>query len=204
MLIKRVFDLLVACFAFIVVSPLIIIEALLIALVLGRPVLLKQERPGFNGRPFFLYKFRTMTNERDPQGKLLPDEMRTTGLGRTLRRFSLDELPQLLNVIKGDMSMVGPRPLLMEYLPLYTEGQAQRHHVKPGLTGWAQVNGRNALSWEERFKLDVWYVDQRTFWLDLKILWLTILKVIKSEGISEPGCETMSKFTGTKEDIVKR
>ncbi len=204
MLIKRVFDLLAACSALIALSPLISLVAVLIVIVLGRPVLFKQERPGLDGKPFFLYKFRTMTEERNQRGKLLPDELRMTPLGRYLRRYSLDELPQLLNVIKGDMSIVGPRPLLMEYIPLYTKEQARRHEVKPGITGWTQVNGRNALGWDERFKLDVWYVDHHTFWLDLKIIWLTLIRVLKSEGISEEGHETMSKFTGKKEDIVKR
>lgn len=148
--------------------------------------------------PFFMYKFRTMTNERDAGGKLLPDEKRLTRLGRFLRSTSLDELPELINVLKGEMSLVGPRPLLMEYLPLYSKEQFRRHDVKPGITGWAQVNGRNAISWEDKFKFDVWYVDNQTFWLDIKILWMTFIKVLKRDGISQDGQATMEKFTGKR------
>lgn len=203
MFVKRSFDLVVACTLFVLLLPLIGFVALAIRSTLGHPILFKQKRPGLHGRTFLLLKFRTMMDKLDSSGNLLPDELRMTRVGRVLRRFSLDELPQLINVIKGDMSMVGPRPLLIEYLPLYTKEQARRHEVRPGITGWAQVNGRNDLDWDEKFKYDVWYVDHRTFLLDLKILWLTLLKVLKSEGISEPERETMSKFTGTKKDIVK-
>lgn len=171
--------------------------ALLVHSGIGAPVLFRQQRPGLDGKPFVLYKFRTMSEQRDAMGALLPDEARLLPLGRALRRFSLDELPQLFNVVKGDMSLVGPRPLLMEYLPLYAPEQARRHAVRPGITGWAQVNGRNAVSWDERFKLDVWYVDHRSFALDLRILWLTLLRVLHADGISEPGAATMSKFTGS-------
>ena len=165
---------------------------------MGSPVLFKQVRPGLRGRPFMMYKFRTMTDERDIQGRLLPDEQRLTKLGRFLRSTSLDELPELFNVLKGDMSLVGPRPLLMEYLPLYTPEQARRHEVRPGITGWAQVNGRNAISWEEKFRYDVWYVDNWSFWLDIKILWMTIVSVLKREGISAQGHVTMPPFTGSR------
>lgn len=163
---------------------------------LGSPILFKQQRPGLHGKPFYLYKFRTMTDERDENGELLPDHLRLTPFGQFLRKYSLDELPQLFNVLKGDISLVGPRPLLMEYLELYTPEQARRHEVKPGITGWAQVNGRNAISWEEKFKLDVWYVDNRTFWLDIKILFLTVIKVLKKEGINQSEYVTMEKFVG--------
>jgi sugar transferase EpsL len=173
--------------------------AILIAFTLGRPVIFKQIRPGLHGRPFYLYKFRTMTDCRDKNGQLLPDEDRLTPFGKWLRKYSLDELPQLFNVIKGDLSFVGPRPLLMEYLPLYTPEQALRHEVKPGITGWAQVNGRNAISWEEKFALDLWYVENQSIWLDLKILFLTIIKVVRSEGISHEGFSTMPKLKGQME-----
>lgn len=163
---------------------------------MGRPVLFRQTRPGLHGRPFVLYKFRTMTDARDEQGKLLPDEQRLTRLGRWLRATSLDELPELWNVLKGDMSLVGPRPLRMEYLTRYTAEQMRRHEVKPGLTGWAQVNGRNSLSWEEKFRRDVWYVDNWTLWLDFKILLRTVLVVFRREGISAPGHATAPKFIG--------
>lgn len=170
--------------------------AILVRYKLGSPILFKQQRPGLHGKPFYLYKFRTMTDERDENGKLLPDHLRLTSFGKFLRKYSLDELPQLFNVLKGDISLVGPRPLLMEYLELYTPEQARRHEVKPGITGWAQVNGRNAISWEEKFKLDVWYVDNRTFWLDIKILFLTVIKVLKKEGINQSEYVTMEKFAG--------
>ncbi|HHX59011.1 MAG TPA: sugar transferase [Candidatus Moranbacteria bacterium] len=195
---KRVLDLIISIPLVLLLSPIIIIIALLVRLKLGSPVLFKQERPGLNGHPFILIKFRTMTDTRNKHGKLLPDAARLTPFGKMLRRYSLDELPQLFNVIKGDMSLVGPRPLLMEYLALYTTKQARRHEVKPGITGWAQVNGRNAISWEEKFELDVWYVDNWSLWLDLKILWLTFVKVIRSEGINQLGQVTMEKFKGTK------
>jgi sugar transferase EpsL len=175
-----------------------LVTAILVRYKLGSPVLFKQQRPGLHGKPFYLYKFRTMTEERDENGELLPDHLRLTPFGQFLRKYSLDELPQLFNVLKGDISLVGPRPLLMEYLELYTPEQARRHEVKPGITGWAQVNGRNAISWEEKFKLDVWYVDNRSFWLDLRILFLTVIKVFKLEGINHAGHVTMKKFTGTK------
>jgi len=175
------------------------LTALLILITMGKPVLFKQQRPGLYGRPFTIYKFRTMNNLRDRNGKLLPDEKRLTKVGRWIRKLSLDELPQLFNVLKGDMSFVGPRPLLMEYIPRYTQEQARRHEVKPGITGWAQVNGRNATTWEERFRLDVWYVDNRSFWLDMKIILLTIREVLKRRGISAPGFETMPEFLGIEE-----
>lgn len=175
------------------------VTSILVRWKLGSPIIFKQQRPGLHGKPFYLYKFRTMTDERDEKGELFPDHVRLTPFGQFLRKYSLDELPQLFNVLKGDISLVGPRPLLMEYLELYTPEQARRHEVKPGITGWAQVNGRNAISWEEKFKLDVWYVDHQSFWLDLKILFLTVLKVLRSEGISQQGHVTMEKFTGMKE-----
>lgn len=177
--------------------PLLVL-VLLIRYNLGSPFFFRQTRPGLHGRPFEMVKFRTMTDERDADGNLLPDAERLTKFGKFLRSTSLDELPELWNVLKGDMSLVGPRPLLMEYLPLYTKEQARRHEVRPGITGWAQVNGRNALSWEEKFALDVWYVENQSFWLDIKILWLTVKKVLVREGISATGEATMSKFTGTK------
>lgn len=196
--IKRVFDYICSLLGLIILSPVIIATALLIKSKIGSPIVFKQERPGLYGRPFYVYKFRTMTDERDKDGVLLPDHVRLTKFGIMLRKLSLDELPQLFNVLKGDISLVGPRPLLMEYLEVYTPEQARRHEVRPGITGWAQVNGRNAISWEEKFKLDVWYVDNRSFWLDIKILFLTVLKVFKSEGISQTGHVTMEKFTGSK------
>lgn len=195
---KRIFDVSVSLIGIVISLPVMIIIAFLIRIKLGSPVIFKQQRSGLHGKPFYLYKFRTMTDERDENGELLPDHLRLTPFGQFLRKYSLDELPQLFNVLKGDISLVGPRPLLMEYLELYTPEQARRHEVKPGITGWAQVNGRNAISWEEKFKLDVWYVDHQSFWLDLKILFLTVIKVLKSEGISHEGHVTMEKFTGTK------
>jgi lipopolysaccharide/colanic/teichoic acid biosynthesis glycosyltransferase len=165
---------------------------------LGSPVFFRQTRPGLYGRPFQMVKFRTMTDARGPDDQLLPDADRLTPFGRFLRASSLDELPELWNVLKGDMSLVGPRPLLVEYLPLYSPEQSRRHEARPGITGWAQVNGRNALNWDEKFKLDVWYVDHRSLWLDIKILWLTVRKVLVREGISAAGEATMSKFTGSK------
>lgn len=193
---KRGFDLVVAGTALIVLSPLLLVVAVLVRLDLGAPVLFWQLRPGLHGRPFRMVKFRTMRNACDAQGRPLPDEQRLTRFGRFLRSTSLDELPELWNVVKGDMSLVGPRPLLMEYLPLYTPEQARRHEVRPGITGWAQVNGRNALSWEDKFRLDVWYVDHRSLWLDLKILALTVRKVLAREGISAAGEATMPRFRG--------
>lgn len=195
---KRIFDLLAACIGILVVAPLVFTVALLVRIKLGTPVLFKQLRPGLNAQPFYIYKFRTMTDLRDASGRLMPDEVRLVPFGQLLRRLSLDELPQLLNVVKGDLSLVGPRPLMMQYLPLYSSEQARRHNVRPGITGWAQVNGRNAISWEEKFKLDVWYVDNHSFWLDMKILWLTTKKVFLREGISQEGQATMEAFKGTE------
>ena len=193
---KRLFDILVAAFLLLLTLPLMLATAVAVHLALGAPVLLRQTRPGKGGIPFLFFKFRTMTEARDGAGRLLPDERRLTPFGRWLRATSLDELPQLANVLKGDMSLVGPRPLLMEYIPLYSPLQARRHEVRPGITGWAQVNGRNALSWEERFRLDVWYVDHRSWLLDLRILLLTVLRVFQARGVAQPGQATMTRFTG--------
>lgn len=201
---KRVFDIAVSAAGLVLLSPLLIIVAVSVRLALGSLVLFKQVRPGLNGRPFVLYKFRTMKDLRDEQGNLLPDEQRLTRLGRFLRSTSLDELPELFNVLKGDMSLVGPRPLLPQYLDRYTPEQARRHEVKPGITGWAQVNGRNAISWEEKFALDVWYVDNWSLWLDIKILALTLVKVFKREGISAEGEATMPEFMGYEAVQAKR
>jgi lipopolysaccharide/colanic/teichoic acid biosynthesis glycosyltransferase len=197
-LIKRSFDLVLAASALIVLAFPMLWLALRVRTKLGSPVLFAQERPGLYGQSFKMVKFRTMTDKRDADGHLLPDEERLTAFGRWLRSTSLDELPELLNVFKGEMSLVGPRPLLVEYLPLYSPEQARRHDVRPGITGWAQVNGRNAISWEDKFKLDVWYVDNQSLWLDIKILWLTVKKVLVREGISAAGDATMPKFTGFK------
>lgn len=194
---KRLLDISVALALLLFFSPLFAGIALAIALAMGRPVFFRQMRPGKDGAPFMLLKFRTMSDERDRDGSLRPDAERLTPLGKFLRRASLDELPQLWNVLRGEMSLVGPRPLLMEYLPRYNAAQRRRHEVKPGITGWAQINGRNALSWEEKFALDVWYVDNRTFWLDLRILALTALAVLRGEGISAPGEATMPPFLGS-------
>lgn len=194
---KRLFDILVALSLLVLTLPLMLVTALAVRQVLGPPVLLRQTRPGKGGIPFLFYKFRTMTEERDGSGRLLPDEYRLTPFGRWLRASSLDELPQLINVLKGDMSLVGPRPLLMEYMPLYSPQQARRHDVRPGITGWAQVNGRNALEWEERFRLDVWYVDNQSFLLDLRILVMTLLRVFQASGINQPGQATMTPFRGS-------
>lgn len=196
-MIKRFFDCLVSAVALFLFSPLLLVLVFLIRRKLGSPVFFTQERPGLHGRPFRMVKFRTMTDARDVAGNLLPDAERLPPFGRFLRAASLDELPELFNILKGNMSLVGPRPLLMEYLPRYNERQAKRHDVRPGLTGWAQINGRNALSWEEKFELDVWYVENRTFWLDLKIILLTVKKVLVREGISAAGEATMSKFMGS-------
>ncbi|AJO20071.1 MULTISPECIES: sugar transferase [Bacillus] len=198
MLAKRFFDLALSVILLIALSPAMILTACLIRWKIGSPVLFRQTRPGLNGEPFTLYKFRTMTDERDEAGNLLSDEKRLTKTGRLIRKTSLDELPQLINVIKGDLSLVGPRPLLMEYIPLYTKRQWRRHEVKPGITGWAQINGRNKVTWEEKFELDVWYVDHRSFLLDLKILLLTVVKVLKSEGVSQDRHVTAEKFTGRR------
>jgi lipopolysaccharide/colanic/teichoic acid biosynthesis glycosyltransferase len=202
---KRLFDITVAFFALLVLALPLLVLAWLIRRKLGSPVLFKQVRPGLRGMPFTMVKFRTMTDERAPDGALLPDAQRLTSFGRFLRASSLDELPELWNVLKGDMSLVGPRPLLMEYLPLYTPEQARRHEVRPGITGWAQVNGRNAINWEDKFALDVWYVDHRSLWLDVRILWMTVKKVLVRDGISAAGEVTMPRFTGSppKKDPVK-
>lgn len=195
---KRLFDIVLACVALTVLAIPILIVIWMVRRKLGSPVFFRQVRPGLHGKPFEMVKFRSMTDARDAEGNLLPDADRLPAFGRFLRGSSLDELPELWNVVKGDMSLVGPRPLLMEYLPLYSKEQARRHEVRPGVTGWAQVNGRNALSWEDKFRLDVWYVDHRSLWLDIRILWATVRKVIVREGISAAGEATMSKFTGNK------
>lgn len=194
---KRALDIALSLIAIVVLAPLVPALMLLVYFRLGSPILFRQTRPGFKGEPFDLYKLRTMTDERDAEGNPLPDGMRLTRFGRFLRGTSLDELPELINVLKGEMSLVGPRPLLMEYLDRYTPEQARRHSVRPGITGWAQVNGRNAISWEEKFVLDVWYVDHQSLALDLKILWLTLWQVLGRRGISNQGHATMSKFTGS-------
>lgn len=193
---KRFFDLIVSSLALLLLGIPLVLLIWLVRRRLGSPVFFRQTRPGMQGKPFKMVKFRTMTDARGADGELLPDATRLTSFGRFLRSTSLDELPELWNVLKGDMSLVGPRPLLVEYLPLYSPDQARRHEVRPGITGWAQVNGRNALSWDEKFKLDVWYVDNQSIWLDIKILWLTVKKVLVREGISAAGEATMSKFTG--------
>jgi lipopolysaccharide/colanic/teichoic acid biosynthesis glycosyltransferase len=194
---KQLLDLTLTLPALALSLPALAVIAALVRLDLGAPVLFRQMRPGLNGRPFPLIKFRTMTDARDASGQLLPDEQRLTPLGRALRRLSLDELPELLNVLRGEMSLVGPRPLLARYLDRYTPAQARRHEVRPGITGWAQVHGRNALTWEEKFALDVWYVDHVSLWLDLSILWRTLLVVLRREGISAPDHSTMPEFTGS-------
>lgn len=193
---KRLFDIVVATLALAVFALPLLFLVLLVRRKLGRPAFFRQVRPGLDGKPFEMVKLRTMTDGRDTHGNLLPDSERLTPFGRFLRSTSLDELPELWNVLKGDMSLVGPRPLLMEYLPLYSAHQRRRHDVRPGITGWAQINGRNALSWSKKFELDVWYVENRSIWLDIRILWLTVKKVIVRDGISAAGEATMSKFTG--------
>jgi sugar transferase EpsL len=195
---KRIFDLLAASLGLLVIAPIVLLVALLVRIFHGAPVLFRQPRPGYKGRPFHIYKFRTMTEARDERGNPLPDSARLTPLGRFLRATSLDEFPAFFNVLRGEMSLVGPRPLLMEYLERYSPEQMRRHDVLPGITGWAQVNGRNALTWEEKFNLDVWYVDHWSFWLDLKILFLTVWKVFKREGISQSGHATAEKFMGSQ------
>ncbi|GAB4580291.1 MAG: sugar transferase [Anaerolineales bacterium] len=195
---KRLFDLLLTIPGLVLVSPLLLLTALLVRIFHGSPVIFQHKRPGYRGQPFTLYKFRTMSNARDPRGNLLPDEQRLTPFGKFLRATSLDELPELFNVLKGEMSLIGPRPLLMQYLDRYTPEQARRHEVLPGITGWAQINGRNNLSWEVKFELDVWYVDHWSLWLDVKILAWTFWKVLKREGINEPGNATAREFMGTK------
>ena len=201
--IKRVFDLIITIPALIVLSPFLVILATLVAILLGSPVLFRQERPGWHGQPFNLLKFRTMTDARDDNSTILPDAVRLTSFGRFLRATSLDELPEFWNVLIGDMSLVGPRPLLIQYMSRYTPEQARRHEVRPGITGWAQVNGRNAITWEEKFKLDVWYVDHQSFRLDMKIITLTIWKTLKREGITQPGYATAEEFMGTKGNATK-
>lgn len=193
---KRVFDWAIAGPALLLLLPLLLVIALTVAFRLGTPVIFRQQRPGLNGRSFTIYKFRTMTSERDSRGELLPDAERLTPFGKFLRSTSLDELPELLNVLKGEMSLVGPRPLLVEYLPLYSDEQMRRHEVLPGITGWAQVNGRNAASWPRKFELDLWYVKNQSLWLDLWILMLTIRTVFKREGINQPGRATSAPFRG--------
>lgn len=197
-MLKSIFDKTLALFLIILFSPIYMIVSLLIFVKMGSPILFRQKRPGYKEKVFGIYKFRTMTNEKDKDGNLLPDEQRLVGIGKFIRSTSLDELPQLFNVLKGEMSFVGPRPLLIEYLDLYNETQKRRHSVLPGITGWAQVNGRNAISWEQKFEYDVWYVDNQSFWLDMKILWMTFLKVVKRSDISSNTSATMEKFTGSK------
>ena len=195
---KRIFDLLATTLSLILISPVLVLIALLVWIYHGRPIIFHQLRPGYRTKPFWLFKFRTMTNARDSQGNLLPDKERLTRLGSSLRNLSLDELPELINVLRGEMSWVGPRPLLMQYLERYTPEQARRHDVLPGITGWAQINGRNVITWEEKFNYDVWYVDHWSFWLDIKILLLTFWKVLKREGISQPGHATAEEFMGSQ------
>src|SRR5688500_15633747 len=184
---KRLFDMIFSFLAICLLSPILLLIAILVRLFLGSPILFTQQRPGYRGRAFFIYKFRTMNDRRDSSGNLLPDAGRLTPLGRFLRAFSLDELPELFNILRGDMSFVRPRPMLMQYLPLYSIEQARRHEVIPGLTGWAQVHGRNALTWPDKFKYDIWYVDHWSFWLDLRIILMTVWKVFNREGISQEG-----------------
>jgi sugar transferase EpsL len=199
-LLKRAFDFVAALMALLLLAPLIVGVALLVRLRLGRPVLFSQPRPGRHGRPFRMYKFRSMNSACDAQGVLLPDAQRLTRFGLWLRASSLDELPGLWSVLRGDMSLVGPRPLLIQYLPRYSSRQARRHEVRPGITGWAQVNGRNAISWEEKFELDVWYVEHQSFWLDLKILWLTAARVWARKDVSAAGHATMPEFMGSEKE----
>ena len=199
---KRMFDLGVAALALLIFAPLMLLVSILIRWRLGAPVLFRQQRPGLRGIPFELMKFRTMGENRDQDGNLLPDALRLSNLGRLLRRYSLDELPQLFNVLRGDMSLVGPRPLLMEYLPLYSRRQARRHEVRPGITGWAQVNGRNAITWDQKFEFDVWYVDHQSFALDLRVLGLTIMRVFRAGDINQPGAATMTRFVGAQGKVA--
>ena len=197
---KRLFDFVAAGLALLLLALPLLSLIWLVRRKLGSPIFFRQVRPGMNGKPFEMVKFRTMTDERGPDGQLLPDAVRLTPFGHFLRSSSLDELPELWNVLKGDMSLVGPRPLLMEYLPLYSTEQARRHEVRPGVTGWAQINGRNAISWDNKFKLDTWYVDNQSLWLDIKILWLTVKKVLIREGITAEGHVTMTPFKGNSND----
>lgn len=199
---KRMFDLGVAALALLIFAPLMLLVSILIRWRMGAPVLFRQLRPGFRGIPFKLMKFRTMGESCDQDGNLLPDALRLSNLGRLLRRYSLDELPQLFNVLRGDMSLVGPRPLLMEYLPLYSHRQARRHEVRPGITGWAQVNGRNAITWDQKFEFDVWYVDHQSFALDLRILGMTIMRVFRGGDINQPGAATMTRFVGAQGKVA--
>jgi sugar transferase EpsL len=201
---KRLFDLTIAVSSVIILSPFFALIGILVRLKIGSPVLFRQMRPGLYGRPFTIYKFRTMTDERYADGDLLPDGKRLTRLGRFLRKTSMDELPELFNVIKGDMSIVGPRPLLMQYLERYSPEQARRHEVRPGITGWAQVNGRNAILWEDKFKHDVWYVDNWSLWLDVKIVLMTVWKILKMEGISQSGHATAQEFLGSHAKAQRR
>lgn len=196
---KRILDIIISFSAIVILSPVLLVLAILVRVKLGSPVIFRQQRPGLNGKIFGLMKFRTMTDERDEKGELLPDEVRLTSFGKKLRSTSLDELPEFFNILKGEMSFVGPRPLLVQYLPLYNEEQAHRHDVLPGLTGWAQVNGRNAISWEKKFEYDVWYTRNISFLLDLKIVFMTVAAVLKRDGISSGTAATMEFFTGTKE-----
>jgi len=195
---KRIFDLIATSIGLIFIIPLLLLIALLVWIFLGSPILFRQPRPGYKGKPFITYKFRTMTNHAGPDGKLLPDQKRLTRFGAFLRSTSLDDLPQVLNVLRGEMSLVGPRPLLMQYLDRYSPEQMRRHDTLPGITGWAQINGRNSLDWEEKFRLDVWYVDHWSFWLDMKTLLLTPGKVFRREGINQPGHATVEEFKGIK------
>lgn len=197
-MLKSLFDKILALFLIIFFSPIYILVSLMIWKKMGTPILFRQDRPGYKEKIFSIYKFRTMTNETDSEGNLLSDEKRLVGIGKFIRSTSLDELPQLFNVIKGDMSFVGPRPLLIDYLDLYSSEQKRRHEVKPGITGWAQVNGRNAISWEQKFEYDVWYVDNQSFFLDIKILWMTFLKVLKRSDINSSNSVTIEKFKGSK------
>ena len=195
-MLKRTFDFIIAFTALLMLLPFLLILGFAVRILLGTPILFRQQRPGLHGKPFDMVKFRTMTEDKDPAGRLLPDAERLTNFGRLLRSTSLDELPELWNVLKGEMSLVGPRPLLMEYLPLYSEYQMRRHELRPGVTGWAQINGRNALSWEEKFALDVWYIENRSFWLDLQIILKTAAKVFSRAGVSADGDVTMPRFKG--------
>ncbi|MEQ1174556.1 sugar transferase [Acinetobacter lwoffii] len=199
-MLKRLLDIIIASSALIILSPLYLYVAYKVRKNLGSPVIFRQVRPGLHGKPFEMIKFRTMTDERDPEDNLLPNEQRLPRFGKMLRATSLDEMPELWNVIKGDMSIVGPRPLLMDYLPLYNEQQAKRHNVRPGMTGYAQVNGRNSISWEEKFKLDTWYVENQSIWLDFKIMFQTVKKVLVKEGINQSEEVTMTRFMGNKKD----
>jgi len=193
---KRILDIILSILGLVILSPVLLVIYILVRIKIGTPVFFSQKRPGKNEKIFYMYKFRSMTNEKDETGRLLPDDKRLTKFGAFLRKTSIDELPELFNVLKGDMSLVGPRPLLVEYLPLYNEEQKERHNMKPGITGWAQVNGRNAISWQEKFKLDVWYVRNWSLKLDFKIIGMTFKKVFNSEGISQSGHATVEKFTG--------